>query len=116
MSKETIRFKKKFFRSFASKKYGEILILRQESDEGNPEVRVFFWPDDAGVSSYALEFKEGVEYQFNEDKVEDSPEHLADLYFDKISLETIEGLLEALTKEMEFTWHEWGAEVIENKG
>ncbi len=70
-----------FAKLFQSNKYGQILAVRQDNDEGIPELRVNVHPDGLGVCSIALSFSD-------EDK--DEGYEKRDDAFEILDLETAE--------------------------
>jgi len=61
-----------FFRTFETS-LGDVLVMRQDNDEGGPEIRYYFEPETLGLCSIAV--------CFDEDDYE-----IRDSQFDKIDL------------------------------
>lgn len=56
-----------FAKLFESEKYGQIAVIVQDDEEGNPEIRFFAEPPNYGVCSIAISYfdgpdKSGLEY------------------------------------------------------
>lgn len=79
-----------FAKLFISEKYGQLVAMSQENDEGAPEVRVFCQPPEMGVCSAALTFKDT-------DKGFDD----RDAVFSKFDVEKAEVLAEQIIKSIE---------------
>lgn len=67
-----------FAKDFRSEKYGQIVAIQQSDDDGDPEIRLFFKPENLGVCSLALGFHDW-------DK--------CDQQFERIDLDLVEQLL-----------------------
>jgi len=79
----------KFARIFDTKEVGQILIKVDADDDGAPEVRYFFSPENLGVCSMAFSFKDS-----------DSGWEMADKLFEQVTEEkavvVVKGVLEEL--------------------
>lgn len=45
-----------FAKLFQLADYGQVLVKRDSNDEGRPEVRTYFHPDNYGICSFAISF------------------------------------------------------------
>lgn len=48
----------KFAKLYETEKYGQIVVILQSDDEGDPEIRFFCQPPELGVCSVAFSFED----------------------------------------------------------
>ncbi len=78
-----------FAKIFQSEAFGQILVKKDDNDQDDPEIRFFFNPDQLGICSLAVAFK-NVE---NQDKAQKE-------VFEGLTLEKVEGVVENAVSEM----------------
>jgi len=78
-----------FAKIFDSEKHGQLLLKEDVSEEGNPELRLYFQINGESVCSVALHFKD------NEDGWK-----RADAAFAEFSLELAEDLMKSVPQEV----------------
>lgn len=82
----------KFCRVYDNKRYGQIVIMKKQSEEGAPEIRLFFQPEGFGVCNFAIGFKS-----------DDAPESAYNQAFNeitlKVAIEIIDGYMDHMTSK-----------------
>lgn len=78
-----------FSRTFDVKRYGQIVIIKKQNDEGSAELRFFFQPEGFGVCDFAIGWKEG------------APEDMADKALKQIVPREAIEIVDGYMKEME---------------
>jgi hypothetical protein len=80
----------KFAKVFDVKRFGQIIIMKKQTELGAPEVRFFFQPDGFGVCEFAIGFTDddASESKFNAAFSEMTPQ---------IATEIIDGYLKHMT-------------------
>jgi hypothetical protein len=81
----------KFAKLFESEKYGQLVVILQSADEGNPEIRLFFKPSGLGVCSIAASFKDDSEQSWES----------CEKIFNDFTIETAEGMAAQAAMELE---------------
>lgn len=76
-----------FAKLFESETYGQIAVIKQTNDDGDPEIRFYFQPPGLGVCSNALSFGDG-----NEDESFD----LQDKAWELVTLEASESIAKSV--------------------
>lgn len=82
----------KFAKIFESKKLGQVIIMKKQTELGAPELRFFFQPEGFGVCEFAIGFNDddATESRFEEAYKEMTPQ---------IAYEIIDGYLKHMTAQ-----------------
>jgi hypothetical protein len=81
----------KFAKMFDNKRYGQIVMIRAQNQEGAPEIRFFVQPDGYGVCSFSI--------GWNDDQAEQKADEAFKELVPREIIEIVDGWMVHMTKQ-----------------